>query len=323
MELRTVRRFAKGTCQSAAVAAALIAAAPAWAQAPAEGTAENAPAATPSGGAPSQFKSLRIVGTRLVREADEEAGIMPFNEPKGFDVSLIGELPVPALSVKSVSLRRAVADNGEDLVADNDERRALNAPRLSNDRVSVVFECPLRVPGEEAKGVKELSGTLIYVEAKGNKEVNLGTIALRSGAEGKIMELRIESFGKYGWDRDRNSVSELRISLTTKFDAIKDLKLLDASGNPISIEQPNERNRRFVRSSNTKRLPCGAEVMRRGPGRFRRGGGVAEDYVEITLTHAGELPPEAKILLEMYDDLQEHTVPFKIGNFDLLGRPMK
>jgi hypothetical protein len=49
----------------------------------------------------------------------------------------------------------------------------------------------------------------------------------------------------------------------------------------------------------------------------------AQDNVVITLTHAGELLAEAKLVLEVYDNLQEHTIPFKIGNFDLLGRPMK
>ena len=37
----------------------------------------------------------------------------------------------------------------------------------------------------------------------------------------------------------------------------------------------------------------------------------------------GEFPPQAKVIVQLYDNFKEYVIPFKVENIDLLGRPMK
>jgi hypothetical protein len=246
----------------------------------------QAPAAPPAAG--GAFKSLRVGGVRLIAEADNEKHIAPFNWSKGYTLALIGELPGSVLTVKEGVVQTAVADNGDNLLPARDWDRKLNWPQLSSDRSTVVFDVPMQAPGPNVQGIKEVSGTLTYVVAGGTKEVDLGTLALKAGAEAKELGAKIEFAGK---SRFKQGASEVRLLLKVDFNGVKSVKFLDAAGQPIIMKS--------------------------------QGYSGANNAVTFTYEHDGDLPAEARIVAELYDDLKNFTIAFKIENIDLLGRPMK
>jgi hypothetical protein len=200
---------------------------------------------------------------------------------------LIGELPGSVLRVTEGAVESATADNGDSLLPGSALARKIQLPSLDND--VVVFDVPLRVPGPNAKGIKEVSGTLKYIVAGGAKKVDLGMVALKAGTQAQELGAKIVSVGKSNWNA---GVSEVRLSLKADAQNVKDVKFLDADGQPITVQEN----------------AC-------------MGGG--EEEVTFTYTKDGEFPAEARIVVTLYDNLKDFTVGFKLENVDLLGRPVK
>ncbi len=249
------------------------------------GLAAQAPAPPAAGGA---FKQLRVVGARLVTESDGERDIRPFQQDKGFSLALFGELPGSVLTIKKAALTSAVADTGENLLPDNEWRRRINFPRLTKDKTGVTLDCVLLPPPAGARGLRELSGTLTYTVAAGEKEVALGLMALKSGAEGKALDARISKTGKSQWPQ---GASELTLRLVVDHAAVKSVRFLDAHK---------------------------AEIALKPHGSFS-----SNDECSLTFQCPGDLPAEAEVVVLLHDNLKDFTLSFKIENVDLLGRPMK
>ncbi len=231
------------------------------------------------------FKSLRIGGVRLVRESNQKNCVRPFNYDKGYTISIIGELPGSVLKVKNVQILKAIADNGEDLRKKNSFHMF---PQLSEDKGTVIFDLNLRVPGDNVKSLKEVSGEIGYVVARGTKTVDLGTLKLKTGSKGLTLDVEISSIKENQWNKGSY---ELSLKLTTDNENIKRVRFMDANDIDLEVEK------------------AGHMQMNKN--------------LTLTFRYDKEFPSDAHIIVEMYDKVQEYTIPYKLENISLLGLPMK
>lgn len=231
------------------------------------------------------FKSLRIGGVRLVRESNQKNGVRPLNYDKGYTISVIGELPGSVLKVKDIQVLKAITDNGEDMRKKNFFHMF---PQLSKDKGTVVFNINLRVPGDNVKSIKEVSGEIGYVVARGTKTVDLGTLKLKTGSKGLTLDAKISSIKESKWNKGSY---ELSLNLTTDKEYIKRVRFMDANGIDLEVEE------------------AGYMQMNKN--------------LTQTFRYDKEFPSEAHIIVEMYDKVQEYTIPYKLENISLLGLPMK
>jgi len=248
------------------------------------GTAGAAIAPPAQGGT---LTSVKIVGVRLVTQADKKREIRPFNSDAGYSVSLLCELPGSVLSVTDQSaLDTAVADDGSSLLPKSDWAKRLHFPRLTTDKAGVVFDVELLPPPPQVKGIKELSGHLQYRVGGGTKEIDLGFDELKPQSAGSQLGARIDSI-KDGWKKDGSQELELKLKMDPA--ALKSIQL-------VIGDTKIELNRRGYSSSGTS---------------------YSGTYESKTA-----FPPKCRLVAEVYDDLKTFDSPFKLENFSLLGTPL-
>jgi len=63
---------------------------------------------------------------------------------------------------------------------------------------------------------------------------------------------------------------------------------------------------------------AGAELKLGGHG--LSGGG---NQATFSCSCKGGFPPQARVVVEVYDELQKYRIPFRLENITLLGAPMK
>jgi hypothetical protein len=242
--------------------------------------AEEVTAAPATGG----LKSVKVVGVRLVREADAQRGLRPFNEEASYSVSLLVEFPGAVQSVSDETvLEAATADDGTDLLPDSDWNRKVHFPNLAKDKTAAILEFKLNLPGGGVKGLKELSGKVQYRVSGGTKEIDLGLDGLKEGATGTNLDAEIKSI-KEGWQK--NGSQEMSLHLKTNPDGLKSVSLV-ADGARTVLSQ-------------------------RGYG----GGNGAYDFNYECKTN---FPANGRIVAEVYDKVQTFEAPFKLENLTLLG----
>ncbi len=234
------------------------------------------------------FKSIKVGGVRIVRFSDSDQGIRPFNYDAGYTLALVGRLPGAVLEVKGGKLEKAVSLSGDDLLPKRDWDRKINFPRLSKDKTAVIFEVNVALPGEKAKGFKEISGKLEYVVAGGSKEVDLGFTGYKAGAQGKAFKAAIKSIKESKWEKG-HEVLALELQLAS--DALKSTRFLDGQGNPLNV------SRQSTMSS--------GDTM------------VAQYDIE------GQFPEKGRIVMEVFDALKRFEIPFSLKDVSLTGQPLK
>ena len=235
-----------------------------------------------------ELKNVRVGGVRLIALEDQKKGIRPFNWPAGFTVSLIGDLPEAAMSVQAGEVDKAVADTGQSLLSEKQWDRRISFPRLSKDRKQVIFEAKMKVPGQDVRGLKELSGTLSYLTSSGTKETDLGTLALKKGTKGSVLGAEIVSVGPSKWQKNKQ---ELQLKLQINKDAIKEIRLSDADGKPLPAK--------------------------------RTSASYSSNWVQLGLTRDQPFPESARIQLTLHDNLKKQVVRFTLKDITLAGRPLK
>ncbi len=245
------------------------------------------PAAPPSKG--GAFKDLKVAGVQIVYAFDAQRGMMPLNTGQaGLKIALVGELPGSVLAMKEGRLEKAVSDAGDDLLPKEKFHRAIHWPRLSTDKGAVCFEVQLNLPGEKAKGIKELSGVLQYVVGEKTKSVDLGIAEFNPGAKGRELGAEI---AKVEDSQFQQGHQQLELKLKASMDAIQSVDFLDEGGTKLAV---------------------------RASGHWQQG-----ETTQFTYTLKGKFPPKGKIVVNLYDDLKTYEIPFKVENVDLLGRPLK
>lgn len=233
------------------------------------------------------FKNLKVGGVRWVFASDSNNNLQAFNGSPGYTLSLIGELPGSVMAFSGGEVDTATALDGSDLLPEQDWDRKINFPFLSRDHSSVMFEVSLQSPGPEVKGFKEISGSLTYSVGVGMTNVNLGFTEIQAGALGSEYGAMIKSvkpvFGA-------NGGQNLGLKLQLEPQEIISLKAVGSDGQEIILKQNGY-------------------------------SGMNGNY-SYTYRSKTELPANARLIVQKYDELKKYSIPFKLTNLNLLGQPI-
>lgn len=229
--------------------------------------------------------SVTVGGVRLIRYTDKERKIRPFNYDEGYTLSLIVELPEPALTISESQMKKAIDDTGADLLPEKDWDRRIHFAKLSEDKKAALFEINLKVPDEKASRMTELSGEFEYFTSAGSKEIDLGQMDFKDGAESVIEGFSIKSIKVESWNTEY-TVMNLKVDLLK--DSIKTVKLYDADGNELEISKGGSM------SSSGRLMSIGYKIK-------------------------DKFPEKGRIVFEVFDNLVKHKLDFKLENISLLG----
>jgi hypothetical protein len=250
------------------------------------GSAVVTVAAPAQGGA---LRGVKVVGARWISKLDrKEDDFRPFFHEPGYTLVLQADFPGSILAVTSSSIAtKATADDGSDLLPNQDRIRWTSDVKLSADQGSALIEVELKLPAPGVKGLRELSGTIEYQVAGGTQQVDLGFTNLQANARGAELGAQIKSI-KPGWRNDGSQ--QLELKLNHPKNGLKAVYLkLDATNL--------------------------SKLAQRG---YSSGG----NSYTYTFDHTGPIPANGRLVVEIYEQLQTFTAPFKLENISLLGTPL-
>ena len=250
-----------------------------------------------------------VGGVRLVRHYDEKRDIRPLNWGEDYTLSLILELAEPNLLITHGRVEKALTDTGQSIVR---VHRGISSPKLSKDGKAVVFDVRLSVPNEDAKGLAELSGVLVYLESTGTKKIDLGMMDFKEGTKSNVEGISIGSI-RPAWDKEHTRM-ELKVNLllgtykSTKFYRENDTEL-ELSDNANLFTDDGHVS--FY-------LDDGTEFDISQSGKSFSGDRLMDLYYETK----GEFPPRGRIVLDVLDNVTKHEIHFKLTNITLTGEPL-
>ena len=235
-----------------------------------------------------EASNVIVGGIRLIRYTDKERGIRPFNRNKGYGLSLVMELPEPDMEVTFGRVEKATADTGQDLLPVEEWDRNIHWPKLTKDGKGVRFEVMLLVPDDNVKGLAELSGSFGFLKSTGTKEVDLGMMDFKDGAQSKVEGFSISSVKTNDWDKDNEKMT-LRVDLLRG--AFKGAKFYGENGEELEVSKGSK-------SFSNDRL------------------------MSIHFKIKGSFPERGRIVLETLTDVSKHRIGFKLSNISLIGVPL-
>ncbi len=240
--------------------------------------------------APTQVadRKVRVAGVRLIRYSDLKLGVLPLGRGDGYTLSLIADLPAPAVKVAGGQIEKALTNNGKSLMPEDEWDRKVRFGRLSKDYKTAIFDVELLLPDQGALGLEELAGVLEYFTASGTKDVDLGLVALKVGAKASQLGARISSIEI---DPYENNAPVVALTLNVPDETVESVELYDKNGQRLRITQYG-----YVSHGNTATV------------RF---------FVD------GEIPAEAGIVVHIFEGLERHNLPFTIRAISLAGLPMQ
>jgi hypothetical protein len=231
---------------------------------------------------------VRVAGVRLVRYADLKLGVLPLGRGDGYTLSLIADLPVPAVKIAGGQIEKAMTNDGKNLLPANEWDRKVRFARISKDYKTAVFDIELLLPDPGALGIEELAGTLEYFTANGTKNIDLGLLELKAGAQASQLGAKISSI-----DIDPYKNNPPVVALT-----------LDVSGDVVeSVELYDEQDKRI-------------EIIRYGSVSLGK-------TTTLKFFVEDDLPAQAKIVVHIFEGLEKHALPFSIKAISIAGLPMR
>jgi len=232
--------------------------------------------------ATGNFENIEIAGIKIVFTSDFENGIMPFFSTEGYQIALLGKFKGKVLDVVGGELEKAIADTGEVLLPETLWGRKINFPKLSKDKTMVLFVVNLKLPERGADKIKEISGKIKYVTGSKSEEDDIGIKNFKTGEKGEKFNSVIESIKKSMWSRYKYT---LKLKMKIPKYKIKSVKFYDENGNLLKYEE--------------------------------RGSMSVNNITTLTFAFEEELPQKGKITVEIYKDIKEYVIPFKVGNIYL------
>jgi hypothetical protein len=229
--------------------------------------------------------STTVVGVRLVKYTDTDRGIRPFNYDKGYTLSLVSELPGPAIEASKGYVEEAVTDTGQSLLPTKEWDRKIHWPKLTDDKKAIVFDVKLLVPDKDVSKLEEVSGEVGYLTAGSVKELDLGLMDFKEGAKSGVEGFSVNSIEIEEWDKE-HTVMELKVNLSEG--SLKSTRFYDENGKKFEVTRSGS-------SSSNDRL------------------------LEVGFRTKGKFPPRGRIVMEVHEELTEHRVPFKLTNISLTG----
>lgn len=233
-----------------------------------------------------EFESLKVGGIRLVRIVDPERGIRPFNYDQGYSICLIGELPGPILEARDGVVEKALADNGEDLLPESEWDRRISFPSVSSDGKAVTFEVRLKAPGDDVKGLAEVSGRLECQVPGPSKEVDLGLKKFKKGAKGSEYGALIASIEDAGWE---DGTQQMSLELGLSRDRMRKITFYDDQNKKLDVSD------------------CGYSS--------------STDSSTLEFRLEGGFPKSGRIVIDVYEQVEKRVVSFHLTGVTLLGKP--
>ena len=231
--------------------------------------------------------TFRVGAVRLVYFSDMDNEVRPFNYDEGYTLSIVGDLPPGVIKVTGGTLKVARAEQKVNLLPGREWDKKINFPNLSKDKNVTVFEVTLRVPPPAVKSIEELSGELEYIVASGIEEEDLKIKEFKAGAEGNEFGARIEDIKESDWG-DGKPQMDLKVNLSPE--RVKSVRILNEEGRALEVSQGY--------SSSGE-----------------------ETTYNFTLKE-GVFPDAGRIIMEVYQNPEKYTMPFKIENISVCGRPL-
>ena len=251
---------------------------------------ETSPLAIPVvSGTPATPGSVKVGGVRLVQYSDRQRWIRPFNNDKGYTLSIVIELAEAGLNITEGRVEKAITDTGQDILSEKEWDRKIHWPRLSKDKRAVVFEVNLAMPDEKARSIAEVSGVLEYLESAGTKKIDLGVMDFKEGAESNVEGFSINSIKS-----DEVTVGKTRMWLKVMLlrGTEKRVQFFDEDGTELKVASDGKQ--------------------------FSR-----DRIKSMAFDIEGHFPARGRIVFEVLDGLSKHELPFKLTNISLLGSPLK
>jgi len=245
---------------------------------------EAAPVPTPGIQESQPMTNVRILGVKIVREADSDRELHPMGQNyASLSLCVAGDLPGPALSLDEGRIDSIVTDDGTNLTPEDEWKRRISFPKLTKDRTTAFFDIELPATSDPC-GFREIRGALAASVASGSFDVDLGFEHLEPGAKGGQLDAELQRIEPSG---ENETTIDLHISVSQE--NVQGFALLDAAGNALESRQSG-----YSSSSN-----------------------------ECTLTYTvvGEWPRDGKIVLRIVTEVGRYSVPWLIENVDVLGRP--
>lgn len=231
---------------------------------------------------------VRVAGVRLVRYSDFNLGVLPLGRGNGYTLSLIADLPEPAVKIAGGQVDKAVTNNGKSLLSEDEWDRKVRFARLSKDYKTAVFDIDFLLPDPGTLGLEEITGTLEYFTASGTKTLDLGVIPLTTGAAGSQLGAKISSIQI---DPYENNSPIVALTLNVPGEAVESIELYDKNDKRLNITPYGH-----VASANAATVKF---------------------FVE------DDLPSEARFVVHIFENLQKHALPFRITAISLVGLPMQ
>jgi hypothetical protein len=233
-------------------------------------------------------RDLRVGGVRIIYFEDKSIDYRPFYQFKGYELSMVGKLPATGLQINEGQLTKATTLSGGDLLPKQEFDRSLSFLEVADDGMSVSFNAKMQVPGENEKGMAEIAGVLKCFKSSGIKTIDLGLMELKAGAKNDAEGISIKKAGKADWG-DKYMI-DLRMKILKH--TLKDIQLFAEDGTQIETD--------ISSGSSSNGFWLNRAIQSKSP-----------------------LPAKGRIVLELYDGLEEYEIPFSLKNISLAGKPLK
>ena len=251
-------------------------------------TADTVGVAATMATAGAPFKSVKVGGVRLISQGDRDNDVRPLNYDPEYTLALVAQFDGAVREVTGGELSQAIADTGESLLPARDWDRKISFPRLSKDKTVVIYELKLKQPTPAVQGLKELSGHIDYLTGGATKLVDLGLTAFSVGATGTEYAAAVKSVGTDKWNKEKET---LELELHVPKYLIKAVTFFDDSGAKLTTTSGSTMGN--------------------------------DNYTTLGYSLTNKFPARGRIEVEVFTDLQKHTVPFSLADISLLGRPLR
>jgi len=177
----------------------------------------------------TNMEGASIAGMKVVCLSDVKNGILPFSSTKGLYLAVLIKFKNKIMSITG-EMKKAVSEDGENLLPENTYERKLHFPVISKDRKEALLNVNLKLP-EKSKIVKEIEGEIEYIYG-GNKveEINSGIENFKEGEKGSSSNCKILKNEKSKWQSGKFQID---IECEIPKYKVKDIKFYDEEGNLI------------------------------------------------------------------------------------------
>ncbi len=233
---------------------------------------------------PAELLPARVLGCKLVFEADGSRDLAPFGQNfTGASLSIGLELPVAALDIEDACYTRAVADCGTDVTTEDEWNRRVHFPKRTTDGGTVCLEFNLAMP-QGSRGLAELHGRFVALTSDGSEDQDLGFAELTAGAAGTVHGAQLVAANQ----EDENRWSfEILVHVAQK--RILGCRLVGDDGE-LALEQS--------------------------------GYSSCNDETTMNYRAEGTLPANARMVMTFASELRRRVYGFELGPIDWFGRPL-